>query len=221
LIIGIFAVAAGVILLLDRQGLIHAGDIFRFFWPSLLIAAGIFRLAQNCEGPGRFWGGLLTIAGIALFLNRLGYFDIRFQDVWPLILIAVGLMLLWRALSGPRPARWQRSVDVINAWAAFGGGEIRSDTQNFQGGEVMALFGGYKIDLRSAAIQSPEVVLFANAAFGGIEIQVPSTWFVIVQGAPILGGYDDKTHKPEAGAGPVQRLVIRGFAIFGGIEIKN
>ena len=66
LMIGLFAVAAGVILLLDRQGLIDAPYVFGFFWPALLLTAGIFRLAQPCEGPGRVWGGFLAAAGTAL-----------------------------------------------------------------------------------------------------------------------------------------------------------
>ncbi len=221
LVIGLFAIVAGVILLLDSQGIVSAGQIFPFFWPALLLAAGIFRLAQPCEGPGRVWGGILTAAGILLLLDRLGYFHLRFRDLWPVILIAVGVMFLWRALVRPRPGADYRSVNVINAWAAFGGGEIKSDAQDFQGGEVLAIFGGYAIDLRKAAIKAPEAVLFANAAFGGIEIRVPENWSVSLQGAPILGGYEDKTHKPEAGDGPVQHLVVKGFAMFGGIEIKN
>jgi len=219
--IGLFAVAAGVILLLDRQGLIDAPYVFGFFWPALLLTAGIFRLAQPCEGPGRVWGGFLAGAGILLFLNRLGYLSLRFHDLWPLILIGLGLVLLWRALlPGTRTVNGH-SVDVINAWAAFGGGQIKSNSQNFQGGEVMAIFGGYEIDLRQAAMQVPETVLYANAAFGGIELRVPETWFVMVAGAPILGGYEDKTHKPDSADGPAHRLIIKGFAFCGGVGVKN
>jgi predicted membrane protein len=223
LVIGLFALAAGVILLLDRQGIVDAHYLFHFFWPALLLAAGIFRLAQRCEGPGRIWGGILTAAGIVLFLDRLGYAHLSFRDLWPLFLIAIGLMFVWQALSwGGHAKRVVRSVSAINAWAAFGGGEIKSDTKDFQGGEVLAVFGGYDIDLRGASIQSEEVVLYANAIFGGIGIKVPETWFVSMQGSPILGGYSDKTHKPDAGEnGTVKRLVIRGFALFGGVEVKN
>jgi hypothetical protein len=220
-VIGIFAVAAGVLLLLDRQGILDARSVFPFFWPGLLLAAGIFRLVQPCDGPGRVWGGLLAIAGILLILNRLGYTHLGFRDVWPIFLIGIGLLFLWRALQfGGRGGPGVRSDSTLNAWAAFGGGELRSDTKEFQGGEVFAVFGGYQIDLRQAAIKAERAILYANALFGGIEIKVPETWTVSVQGAPILGGFADKTHKPDTSNG-AQRLIVRGFAMFGGVEIKN
>ena len=222
-IIGIMALSAGVLLLLDRQGLVDAGYILQFFFPALLLAAGIFRLVQPCEGPGRVWGGILTAGGIILILDRLGYAHLGFRDLWPVFLIVIGVMFLRRAVGfhGGRPVA-PRSLSAINAWAAFGGGEIRSDTQDFQGGEVLAIFGGYEIDLRKAAIKDQEAVLYANAIFGGIEIKVPESWIVITQGAPILGGYSDHSHKPDvAPEAFAQRLVIRGVAIFGGVDIKN
>jgi predicted membrane protein len=222
-IIGIFALSAGVILLLDRQGIVSAHYLFQFFFPVFLLIAGIFRLIQPCQGPGRVWGGILTAAGIVLILDRLGYAHFGIRELWPLLLIVVGVMFLWRAVSfhSARPLV-PRSLSVINAWTAFGGGQIRSDTQDFQGGEVLAIFGGYEIDLRKAAIKDPEAVLYANAIFGGIEIKVPESWVVLTQGAPILGGYSDSTHKLDLPPGAfAQRLVIRGIAIFGGVDIKN
>jgi hypothetical protein len=216
---------AGVVLLLDRQGVINAEYVLRFFWPALLLAVGIFRLTQPCDGPGRIWGGILAAAGIILILDRLGYANVSISDLWPLALIGIGLMFVWRSVSwhaGRPPGGQPRSIGFLNAWAAFGGGEIKSDTKEFQGGEVMAVFGGYDIDLRQAAIKpEQEAVLFANAIFGGIEIKVPESWYVSMEGSPILGGYSDKTRKPATGNGPVERLVVKGFAVFGGVEVKN
>jgi hypothetical protein len=57
------------------------------------------------------------------------------------------------------------------------------------------------------------------AMWGGIEIRVPDDWTVVSRVTPVLGGFDDKT-RPSPGAG-AHRLVIRGFAIMGGIEVKN
>ena len=54
--------------------------------------------------------------------------------------------------------------------------------------------------------------------WGGISIRVPQDWTVMSQGVPLLGGIDDKTVPP---AMPGKRLVIQGYAIMGGVEIKN
>jgi hypothetical protein len=55
--------------------------------------------------------------------------------------------------------------------------------------------------------------------WGGIELRVPEDWTVISRVVPVLGGLEDKTRAPQ-GAG-THRLIVRGFAIMGGIEIKN
>jgi len=39
-----------------------------------------------------------------------------------------------------------------------------------------------------------------------------------MQGNGLLGGFDDKTVAP---ADPSKRLVVRGYAIMGGVEVKN
>ncbi len=108
-------------------------------------------------------------------------------------------------------------------WATFTGLKRRVDTQNFQGGEILAVFGGIEVDLRRARIASDkEAIIDINATFGGIDIKVPETWVVIVKGQGIFGGYEDKTIPPRPQEGvTAAKLVITGFAIFGGITIKN
>jgi predicted membrane protein len=220
---GLLILALGVILFLDRQGILNASDIFPFFWPVVLLVAGVLILTRSGAASGRAWGGILTAAGILLILDRLGYVYLSFQALWPLALIAVGLMLVWRTLEGtPASGTPERSGDVLNRFAAFGGGEVKSDAVNFRGGDVLAIFGGYQVDLRKAAIETGPAVLNANALFGGIEIKVPASWRVRVDGLPILGGYSDETEHPDVKDGQaVEDLLVRGFAMFGGVAVKN
>jgi hypothetical protein len=51
-----------------------------------------------------------------------------------------------------------------------------------------------------------------------VEILAPREWSVVLQGTPVLGGFEDKTAPPRE-SGP--RLIVRGVAIMGGVEIKN
>ena len=53
------------------------------------------RLFRNRD-RGSVIGGLVLIVLGALFLLD-NFFDIRFGDLWPLILVAVGVGLLWRS----------------------------------------------------------------------------------------------------------------------------
>ena len=67
-----------------------------------------------------------------------------------------------------------------------------------------------------------EVHLLTNALFGGIEIKVPDNWRVAVRGAGIFGGYDDKTLRRQSTLSPDSPLlVITGYAVFGGVEVKS
>jgi predicted membrane protein len=77
--------------------------------------------------------------------------------------------------------------------------------------------GGCELDLRHASIQG-EAVLNVFAMWGGIEIKVPEDWVVSMQGTPILGGFSEKTMVSKDTS---KRLVIRGYAIMGGVEVRN
>ena len=106
-------------------------------------------------------------------------------------------------------------------FAIFGGGK-RKITGDFKGGDVLAIFGGYEVDLRSATMSADEAVINANAMFGGIEIRVPDTWSVQLQVTGIFGGHEDKTHQPDSRLVPnPKRLIVRGATMFGGLGVKN
>jgi hypothetical protein len=72
--------------------------------------------------------------------------------------------------------------------------------------------------LRHAAIDG-EAVIDVFALWGGIEIRVPEDWSVESRVVPILGGVDDKTRPPQGASR--HRLVLRGFVIMAGVEVKN
>jgi predicted membrane protein len=105
----------------------------------------------------------------------------------------------------------------------MGGGEFRFDSHDLRGGKISAIMGGGTIDLRDADMSADEITLDAFALMGGIEIWVPTSWQVIMQGTPILGGMENKTVNRTADnqTSKPKRLIITGMAILGGIEVKN
>jgi hypothetical protein len=42
---------------------------------------------------------------------------------------------------------------------------------------------------------------------------------VTLKGVPLLGGFEDKTHPTGIESNKI--LIVRGYAIMGGVEIKN
>jgi len=235
----------GLVFLLDNMNIFPASRIYRF-WPLILIVAGIMNL--TCRSA-RFFGIILLIAGILFQLSELGVTHFGWGQLWPIAIIAIGLLVMWSsyearhrltAAQGGAVSRDPTSGDqtfpdptdpnipdlrnTLNEVAIFGGVERRIVTQDFRGGTINAIFGGVELDLSHAAMQQPQAELEVNAIFGGVELRVPDTWQVISSGQAIFGGYDDKTGSSDnldPGAPPKKMLVLTGSVIFGGVEIKS
>jgi predicted membrane protein len=219
---GLALVAIGVLLLLNQNGILRFSDIWRL-WPLVLVAGGVVRLTQ-CGSTGRFLGGLLIALGLILEAAEFRLIPYTIWELWPLGIIALGLLLFWQSLQAKeeREPGWKVEFTgpAVNHLSIFGGGERRISAPDFTRADVLAIFGGYKLDLRKATLKDSKGIVDATAIFGGIEIIVPENWNVIVRGVGIFGGYGDESHHPP----PSQRnpeLIVQGAAIFGGVEIKN
>jgi predicted membrane protein len=167
-------------------------------------------------------GWVLIGVGLLFLASSLGVLRIAPHLLWPAILVGVGITLLFRSLpySGDSATQHLRAPSEGENFAMFGGAELNMSGQEFEGTTITAVFGGYNLDLRKSVMKFDKAVVEATAVFGGIELQVPTTWNVVMQGAPIFGGYSDETLHPEAAANPPQ-LIIKGAVVFGGISIKN
>jgi hypothetical protein len=222
LVPAIVLIAVGAIFLLNNLHLVFAHDLFRY-WPAILIAVGIVKLVDSQDNSARAGGGILVGLGAVFLAQSLGYLDIHFWDLWPLILIAIGLGLLFEG-----NLAWQVKIKAgtggrgLKEAAVFSGGKRVINDQNFRGAKYDAVFGGFEIDLRRANIVEEEAVLDLNAVFGGIEVKVPESWSVEVKGAGVFGAFQDSTTQPDPRIYPSpKRLVVKGGAVFGGVELKN
>jgi len=220
---GVVIIAIGVLLLLDQFDVIRFRDVSRY-WPLALVVIGLMKLASGRDASTRIGGAILAGIGAALLAHKLGYLYLEWRLLGPVAIIGVGVWLLFRALHTRRqdedPAA--RPAAVLNEWVVFGGGRLVSTAQDFRGGDVLAAFGGYELDLSKAALAGETAIIEATALFGGVEIRVPEDWNVVSKGVAILGGFEDKTIHPRPQLG-VRRneLVIKGLAMFGGVEVKN
>ncbi|MEM1179525.1 MAG: DUF5668 domain-containing protein [Acidobacteriota bacterium] len=217
LILGLTLIGIGVAYILDRLDYVDASEIWTF-WPLVLVAAGLGKLATP-GGAGRLAGAILTAVGSLLLLENLDVIDFDLWDWWPVIFIFVGL----RFIFGARRQVYTNSFDTVNSFAALGGTSRKNTSLNFRGGDLVAFMGGCEIDLRGASITTAPAVLDAFAFWGGIEVKVPEHWDVKVRGVPVLGGFENSTRfeARDGDFGPRQELVVKGFAIMGGVEISN
>jgi len=226
---GVILVAIGSIILLDHMGIISSDRLWRF-WPVILIVFGAVKFFQECN---RAFGAVLMVIGGIFLSSNLGLTRLNWDDLWPLVLIAAGVGLIWSRFELPNLARrvgpgggpaGPGGPSMINEYAMFGGVERRINVNNFSGGTATAIFGGVELDFHAADIEGEEAVVYLEAIFGGIDIAVPERWIVVYEGHSIFGGYSDETRPPlpeVPGAAPKKRLVLRGRAVFGGINVKN
>lgn len=224
-VIGLLVVAFGVLFLLDNLNVIYLRHVI-FFWPLAFVASGLVALFSDGPRSGRITGMVLIAIGLAMTMNRLGYVFISWRTFWPLVMIALGGLILYRTLGGGRVVHVgagpytkddAKADNVVDITAILGGFERRLSASDFRGGEITAIMGGCALDLREASIAT-EAVINVFAIWGGITIKVPPDWTVVLHGTPVMGGFTEKTARPPDNS---KRLIVTGYAIMGGVEVRN
>jgi predicted membrane protein len=229
LVLGLAIALFGVVLVLDRLNLAIASQVLRF-WPAVIIAIGALLFVQSRRVGGGANGIVVMGIGGWLLLNSLGVVQVRFWELfWPLVLIAIGTALVMQTLGRRSIGTAEESDDTLSIFAVLSGVKRASGAARFRGGEVTVFMGGGQIDLRQATIpRGEEAVINIVAVIGGLEIAVPASWTIATPLVPVMGGVEDKRLPalPEAvgitaGNLAPPRLVLRGFVMMGGVQIKN
>ena len=244
-ITALIIIMVGVVLLLHQLGIIPHQFVPHLV-PMLVMLAGVL-LAVNAgvsnvgviyasgatksgkrvfKSPAAnlFWGGVLILIGVVMELNVRGITNVGWEIVWPLAIIAAGAYTLWhhtRRVTGWGPA--QTSAEYpFDLNFLFSGTDRQINDQDFKGGRINAVFGGFKIDLTHADMKGDQAVMEVNAVFGGGEIIVPPNWDVVLTGSGVFGGVEDKTRRyPLDPALARKTLTIKGSVVFGGFTIRN
>jgi hypothetical protein len=211
----------------------------------LVVAGGLTLLIRATGLTGRLMGGSLVGAGLLVQASYLGFFTMRGDVFWPFILIALGVLMLGRAIEGrtsppPPPPEVPPDAEAestpiyhggeddmqmggarVRSSVIFSSMERRVTVQNFESARVGAVFGEFVLDLRQAGIDDPEARVKAEAVFGSIEVLVPENWEVVLRGEGVFGAVNDETRHPDPGLPHIKRLIIRAAAVFGSIRIAN
>jgi predicted membrane protein len=218
LFVGLLVSLVGVVMTLDNLQVLEAERYLRF-WPAAVIALGLLKVWSSRDGVGGAFGGFMFVAiGTWLLLEQTALIRVSLWEMWPALLVFCGLFLVWQGVSAPRRRLTEDSNAMIRATALLGGVSRGNNSAAFRGGELTAMMGGCEIDLRHASIDG-EAVIDIFALWGGVELRVPPDWTVVSRVTPILGGVDDTTRPPQGATR--HRLVLRGFVVMAGVEIKN
>jgi len=214
--VGLLLIAVGAALTLVQSGLLPVAGLGRF-WPILLIGVGLVKVRQPPEDGQRAFGGTLVLVGsLLLFIAIMSW-----QGAWPLTFVVVGVLLLSQAVVAPSPRQAAPPESPYLSELVFLGGMKKLPRiSGFRGGYVTAVLGGVELDLRKVKMGPGPAVLDVMTMWGGIDLKVPASWSVSSQVVPVLGGFEDKSRLlVESTEAP--RLVVRGYAIMGGVVIGN
>ena len=223
LLFGGLVVVVGLLMLLDNLSIIRFHDLWRF-WPVAVIIMGVAKVLEARSSMGYVVGGMIALVGAFLLLDNLDVVPFNFDLIWPLVIIGFGIIVLLRALERKRCVAGApgTSNPDVSLWAVFSGVKRKVESQDFKGGDVVAVFGGVNIDLRNAAIAGDRAVIDLNLLFGGVDIRVPENWNVVMKGVAIFGAFEDKTTHPKSDPNTkTPELVITGAAMFAGVNAKN
>jgi predicted membrane protein len=203
---GIILIIIGAFFTL-KEALDNIIDFDRIGWPALIIAIGLFLMLkpkssfnhrdERCRRRNNRWK------------RRFGEQD-AFQ-AYP------GAETVE---SAPIDEKKINSNDYLDSVNVFGGSHQTIYSKNFKGGEVTAVFGGCDLNLTQADFEG-EIIIDITAIFGGCKIIIPPGWIVKPEVTAIFGGLDDKRSIQPVAEGQNKILIIRGIAMFGGVDIRN
>ena len=220
--LGVILVLVGGLFLLKSFGIYIPFSIFS--WYFLMFAAGILILINSQK---KTLGIIFTlIGGFYLFRRAFGWYDIDFEAIFAIAIIALGIHIIFKHR---RSSEYNKDShgsflkkDVIDDISIFGGGAKIINSENFKGGNITAIFGGSELDLTNCTLAEGNNVIDVLIMFGGTEIRVPNSWNVILSVTPIFGGFSNKIRRdPNIPVDQSKTLIIKGLAMFGGGEIKS
>ncbi|RZK82183.1 MAG: hypothetical protein EOO92_02725 [Pedobacter sp.] len=240
---GLVVLGIGLVFFLRNLGVFIPHWIIS--WPMLFVIIGLLiGYKRNFQGGG--WITMLLIGGFFL----VGYItDYNLKKYYfAMAFIALGLWLIFkpkRIGKNKWQKRWDKKAadfsnlntaeeteegyvntdkadnDVLDSVNVFGGSHQTVYSKNFKGGDVIAIFGGCDLNLTQADFVEI-ITLDVVAIFGGVKIIIPPGWEIKSEVTAIFGGMDDKRGiGPLNTDGPRKILIIKGVALFGGVDIRN
>ena len=200
---GICLILLGTVLILDRLQLVAANQLLQF-WPVGLVLFGLAMVIQSFQRPD-------ATPAPARHDMRLGH-----VILWVFI-----AMIFWNGLPQGIRRSDSSSSEKASVVALLGRHQQVSSAPVFRGAEVTAIMGRADLDLRKTTVSDgDEPVIELFAVMGGSTIRVPEGWQVEVRATPVMAGVRDRRVGPRDVAG-APRIVIRGFIMLGGLDIRS
>jgi predicted membrane protein len=180
--------------------------------------------------------------GTLFLLDNLGYVNSEylFENFWPLILVLIGVLLLFRrSYRAPRiggisektaTAFPESDSDFLVRSALVGNIEVKVTSKNFSGGSCSVVFGNIGMVLREAQPQIGQSTLKLNGVFGSIRVEAPADIAIAVNSTLVAGHIEVNDQKKSGlfetivfkspGFDTAQRkLIVQASQMFGNISV--
>jgi hypothetical protein len=203
LALGICLILFGTVLILDRMQLVDARELLQF-WPVGLVLFGAALVIQSFQRtdtaqPPR------------------AHDSVNLGHVIFWVIIAT---FAWNGFSPGATVRTDSS-EKANVVAVMSRHQQISNAPVFRAAEMTTIMGRGDLDLRKTTVAPGEdAVIEVFTMMGGSTIRVPDGWQVDLRATPVMGHIRDRrTGARDAPGGP--RIIIRGFIMFGGLDIRS
>ena len=193
------------------------------FFSIVLMMVGGFFLLQKMDVPGM------------VFVT---------QNIWTVVLVFAGLLILLRAIFGRNPfhchaerfkekmerkgwcnpSKWSKHRDeagYLDLNYVFSGATEKLSMDVFRGGEINCVFGGIELDFYDCQLAEGVSHLELNTVFGGTVLYIPKEWNVEIRGDQVFGNFVDLRPKSGVEIDKSRTLIIQAASVFGGGEIKS
>lgn len=120
LLAGVMIITVGVVFLLRQLGYIDlsVGDVFRTYWPVILIYFGLKQVLTSRFAGSSMFGGLLLLGlGVVFLGNNLNFLSMTLGDIIP---FAIPFIIIWVGLTMIlKPAAKKREAPADDEWKSY------------------------------------------------------------------------------------------------------
>ena len=211
-VLGLLIIGVGVLLTADNLGWYDADRVIRL-WPLGIVLVGVLKFVQSEATSGRLLGAIIIFVGTVLTADHTFGLPIEIDDVWPLALVILGLVIVTRTLRSPRrqPAGDEVSADEFSrvpgsgnpAAGIPGPGEFGSPPQ-------------MPVIDPSGPGRGPDESVSEVAVWAGKQRRIAVPTFRRGDLTAIMGGVELDLRPAGTASG---EAIIDVFVIWGGVEI--
>ena len=220
---GVVLILIGVIITLNILNVTDIDIFFDGWWTLFIIVPatiGLFKRGSKIDNI------CIILVGVGLLLAAQGIIDYGtvIKLCVPIILIGIGLSLIFKKKSSEKTTFKDKEINedlkkrasANEHCAIFSNQTVTFDGQEFKGTELSAVFGGIKCNVDKAFV-SEDVVIKAEAVFGGISIYLPNDVNVKIKSTSIFGGVSCQRKNEFDPALPT--VYIDAECVFAGVNI--